>query len=226
MLAENIAQYARQKGIGSLPKGLQKWAADQLAPPTIHWTQEIATMTAREVSIVKGRKRQTYLEVNRRAHGSDWIIPGRRASIPDLVVGIDTSGSMLDGSLNRAMSEVNGVLRARGVKKIRYLTIEAMTGEVKKSRGRKLDELGSSGGGTDMRIGYRLVGELIPRPTNFILFTDGETPWPKEKDNIPGVRCMAAIITASKSRYEQIVENVPSWIKTVYVPLSELNKAA
>jgi hypothetical protein len=55
------------------------------------------------------------------------------------------------------------------------------------------------------------------RPTNFILLTDGETPWPEEEDRINGVHCLAGIISTEK-RYERIIEEVPSWITPVHIP--------
>jgi len=224
-LAEDITKHVEAKGIGSVPKGLREWATERLAPPSVDWRQELMSVFGTELSAVRGRKRQTYNEVNRRSWNSKWAMPGRRATVPNIVIGLDTSGSMFDGSLDKALSEATGVLRAKGVKpdQVRTMTIEAMSGEVTRVKGRKIDLVDSSGGGTDMRQGFKAVKELTPRPTNFILLTDGETPWPTEDDVVVGVRCVAGIITRSREDYERLIAATPHWLRTIYIPLEELS---
>ena len=203
---------------------MREWATERLAPPSVDWRQELTSVFGTELSAVRGRQRQTFNEVNRRSWNSKWAMPGRRATVPNIVIGLDTSGSLYDGSLDRALSEATGVLRAKGVKsdQVRSMTIEAMAGEVSRVKGRKITAVDSSGGGTDMRVGFKAVRELAPKPTNFILFTDGETPWPTEKDAVVGVRCVAGIITDSQENYERLISGTPHWLRTIFIPRDAL----
>ena len=97
-----------------------------------------------------------------------------------------------------------------------------MVGEVTTQRGRKLSGLDNAGGGTDMRVAYKAVHEMLPkqRPTNFILLTDGYTPWPDEDERVPGVQYLAGIICADE-QYEGLSERIPAWITPVHIPRSD-----
>lgn len=214
---------AAEKGIGS-GRGNLDWAEEKLAPPKVDWRRKMQVSVARQIEIaVKGNSKNSYSQPNRRNDSKRFIIPGRRAVDPNVLVGIDKSGSMLDGSLDSAISETTGILRSKGVKHVRVMPVDTIASEVSTQRGRKLKGLSGVGGGTDMRDAYRAVAEMPARlrPSNFILLTDGMTPWPTEDERIPGVYCLAGIITRSEDSYERIIRDLPSWIVPVHIELDD-----
>ncbi len=208
-----------EKSIGRMTGSMRDWAMERLAPPKVDWRRKMRVSVHGQIIAVKGHARDSYSQPNRRHQDSSFIIPGRRATDPNVIVGIDKSGSMLGGDLEIAVSEATGVLRSRGVKKIRVMDIDVMVGTVSTQRGRKLGALDNVGGGTDMRVAYKAIYEMNPRqrPTNFILLTDGYTPWPDEADRVPGVQYLVGII-CGEAVYEKLAEPVPAWITPVHIP--------
>jgi len=217
-VAREIKQRA-EKSIGTMTGSMRDWAMERLAPPKVDWRRKMRVSVHGQIIAVKGHARDSYNQPNRRNDSKQFILPGRRATDPNVIIGIDKSGSMLGGDLEIAISEATGVLRSRGVKKIRVMDIDVMVGEVSTQRGRKLAALDNVGGGTDMRVAYKAIYEMNPRqrPTNFILLTDGYTPWPDEADRVPGVHYLVGIICEDDS-YENISSKVPDWIVPVHIP--------
>ena len=220
-VAEAIKEQAA-KGIGS-GRGNLDWAEEKLAPPKVDWRRKMRVSVIGQVIAVKGNARDSYNQPNRRNDSKHFIMPGRRATDPNVLVGIDKSGSMFDGSLNLAINETTGILRARGIKNIRIMPVDTIASEVTTKRGRTLGTISGAGGGTDMREAYYAIRDMPAkrRPTNFILLTDGETPFPSEDEKIPGVYCLAGIITRREDDYERITNTLPSWITTVHIPLDD-----
>ncbi|TXH09957.1 MAG: hypothetical protein E6R04_06740 [Spirochaetes bacterium] len=206
-------------GIGNLPSGITGWAADKLRPPKIDWRRKMRVSLLGQIIAVKGNAKASFDQPNRRHMNTDFIIPGRRAVDPNVLIGVDVSGSMLGGCLDMAVAQATSILRARGIKKIRTVEVDVRAGGVKTQRGKKLQDLDVVGGGTDMRVFFDTVREMPhrARPSNAILFTDGYTEWPSETDVIPGTKFLVGII-CDESRYDSLAAGVPSWIEPVQVP--------
>lgn len=226
-VAKEITKEA-SKNPGKMPSGMKDWAAEKLTPPKIDWRKKMRRAAHGQIIAVRGNARDSYNQPNRRNDSKDFILPGRRAVDPNVLIGLDVSGSMLDGSLDLAVSETTNILRARNVKKIRVMEVDVMASEAKINRGRKLGALDAVGGGTDMSKAYYAIREMPPRarPSNFILLTDGYTPWPGEADVIPGVYCLAGIIADCESTYNSLVRSMPSWIIPIYIPKEDLEAEA
>lgn len=207
------------KTAGNYSKEQQEWAESVLKPPVIPWWEKLRRPLVSQITSVRGSGKYTYSQPNRRFTDTEFCIPGKRKVDPRVLIGLDTSGSMLDGSLDMAINEATHILRSRSVRKLQVMNITTVINNLETRRGRSLGDIGE-GGGTDMRVAYRAVNELTgrDRPTNFILLTDGETPWPDESDTVPGVHCLAGIITTDE-RYEELASRLPSWIIPVHIPL-------
>lgn len=208
-----------EKSIGTMTGSMKDWAMDKLAAPKVDWRRKMRVSVHGQVIAVKGHARDSYSQPNRRNQDPKFIVPGRRATDPNVIIGIDKSGSMLGGELEVAISEATGVLRSRGVKKIRVMDIDVMVGTVATARGRKLGVMDNVGGGTDMRVAYQAVYDMNPRqrPTNFILLTDGYTPWPDDTLRIIGVQYLVGII-CDEDMFEKLSGPVPAWITPVHIP--------
>ncbi|HMM82843.1 MAG TPA: VWA-like domain-containing protein [Terrimesophilobacter sp.] len=123
---------------------------------------------------------------------------------------VDTSASVDDQLLARALGEVDGAISALGVpdSNITIYSVDAAVHTVAKVR-RAQDAKLVGAGGTDLRIGLRAVELERPRPDVIIVFTDGDTPWPASPP--PGAIVIAAIL----GRDRKLLPQTPNWVTRV-----------
>ena len=134
----------------------------------------------RELASVSGRVDYTYRRPSRRADAvGDVVLPSLHRPIPDVAIVCDTSGSMHDELLARALAEVEGILTRAGLRQgfVRVLAVDTNVHAVRRVT-RSADVELAGGGGTDMGEGIRAAAALRPRPSIVIVLTDGYTPWP------------------------------------------------
>ena len=163
---------------GSVPLLLERWAKAELAPPEIPWERELGTRVSRAVVAASGSDSYAYDRPSRRATQPHIILPRSVRVVPNAAVVIDTSGSMSEECLWRALSEVNGVTRAIGQSELTIICCDAAPAPPQSVRNaRDIRLLG--GGGTDMGAGIARALQLRPRPGVIVVMTDGSTPWPE-----------------------------------------------
>ena len=123
---------------------------------------------------------------------------------------IDTSYSVDDGLLARALGEVDGALLALGVAggEVTVYSCDAAVHTVERVR-RAQDTNLAGGGGTDLRAGLAAVDTQRPRPDVVIVFTDGDTPWP------PGPPPGCSVIVALLGRDRAELPPTPAWATRV-----------
>ena len=128
--------------------------------------------------------------------------------MPGVAVVVDTSGSITQGMLAAALSEVAGVLRAAGQREgVTVLSVDAAVHSCQRVFRPEQVRL-SGGGGTDMGAGLTAAEKLRPRPDVAIVVTDGYTPWPKEPP-----RALKTIVVLTDARGAS-----PAWAKTLMLP--------
>ncbi len=134
------------------------------------------------------------------------MLPGQHRPIPRVSIIIDTSASVDDGLLARALSEVDGVIGALGIPgaNLTIYSVDAAVNTTQNLRSAK-DATLIGAGGTDLRIGLTAIGAQRPRPDVVIVFTDGDTPWPATPP--PG----AVTIIALLGRKEDVLPLTPTW---------------
>lgn len=208
-VAMDVAATEHAKGRGSVPAGLSRWAAGVLAPPTVAWDRLLRAAVRRAVADRAGRVDYTYARPSRRTLPG-IIKPAMRA--PSLIVSIvvDTSGSMNQGDLDAAMSEVSGVLRTSGIARdrVRLVSCDAAATTATRIRSATTAQL-TGGGGTDMRVGITAAEQATPAPHIVIVLTDGDTPWPADATR---ARLVCAIIS------DRPPVRTPPWATTVHIP--------
>lgn len=195
---------------GHAPGHLDRWA-QRLAEPRIPWEYLLAQATRRGVGWTSGRTHTTYTRPNRRAASTPGIVlPGWRRQNPTVACIVDTSGSVDDLLLGRALGEVEGALLALGVGStdLTVLACDAAVQTVARLR-RVRDAALAGGGGTDLRVALAAVDNLRPRPTLTVVFTDGYTPWP----DAPPPGC--AVVVALLRHPEQELPEVPVWATVI-----------
>lgn len=187
-VAEAVTRHAA-RGAGNVPADLLRWAQGELRPPKIHWRDKLRRLVRAGVSNASGKVDYTWARPGRRQiclaqaaqalGGEEVVLPSLRGFHPIVAVGIDTSGSMGEDEIGRAMSEVSGVLRAVGAPVALLACDCRVAGPPKKIR--SLSEAATclrGGGGTDFRPLMAEVEKLRPRPSMFIFMTDGDGPSP------------------------------------------------
>jgi predicted metal-dependent peptidase len=206
-VAVEIAAAATARG--DMPGGWERWAAQQLDPPTVAWRKVLAGAIRQAVAWRAGMVDYSYHRPGRRRLPR-IITPAWRRPIPTIAAVVDTSGSMSRADLDAAMAEVQGIASGVGVRgrQLRLLSVDAAAHSVTPVNDLRQIVL-TGGGGTDMRVGITAAEALKPRPDAIVVLTDGDTPWPQT----PGrAKLVCAVISA------QPPARTPSWATTVHIP--------
>ncbi len=180
---------AASRGECSSP-GLVLWARDLLSPQVL-WRDLLRTAIGRPVREVTRDPHADWTRPDRRADSRpDFPRPGVRHQAPEIAVVVDTSASMDQTLLDAAVTEINGLLRRRGVR-----TLQVVSCDTESARPQRVRRLGDlvlrGGGGTDLRVGIDAAASCRPRPTVVVVLTDGETPWP---DAAPPRTALVAVV--------------------------------
>ena len=204
-----VTDHVASKGRGSVPAGLDRWARRVLAPPVVPWPVVLRAAVRRAVSTQAGMVDQTYARPGRR-QTPGIVTPAMVEPQVIVAVVIDTSGSMGQGDLDAAMSEVNGVLSANGVDRdhLHLLACDAEAATAQRVRSLADVKL-VGGGGTDMRVGIAAAEALRPAPHVVVVLTDGDTPWPERRTRS---RLVCGVVSARPPK------GTPPWATTVAIP--------
>jgi predicted metal-dependent peptidase len=164
---------------------------------------------------VAGNVDYTYRRPSRRAGSVPKVIlPAMHRPIPNVAVVCDTSGSMHEQLLARALAEVEGLLARGGLRQaqIRVLAVDTNVHAVRRvSRASQVELAG--GGGTDMGAGIAAAASLRPRPSVIVVLTDGFTPWPDKPPK--GVRVVVGLLTQSMIPIDHFAP--PTWARIVRI---------
>lgn len=197
-----------------VPGGWRRWA-DALLRPAVDWRRALAAEIRRGVSREAGRVDYSYRRPSRRATvAGPVVLPAMERPSPAVAVVVDTSGSMADAHLLRAMSEIDGLLRSVGVRDgVTVLAVDAAVHEVRRVHNARQVAL-TGGGGTDMAEGIAAAMRLRPRPSVVVVLTDGLTPWPAEGPR--GASVVVALVDKPRHKWPP-----PPWARVVLVDADE-----
>ncbi len=206
-------QRADAREPGTVAGGWVRWA-ESVLPSRIDWRRVLAAEVRSAVAAVAGKVDYSYRRPSRRAHLTpEIVLPTLVRPVPEVAIVCDTSGSMHERLLARALAEVEGVLVRAGLRQgqVRVLAVDTVVQAVRRvSRAAQVDLAG--GGGTDMGSGIYAAADLRPRPSVVIVLTDGFTPWPSEPP--PGVRVIVGLL--SEGRFPHRWEP-PGWARTIVI---------
>ena len=121
MVAIEYTEHATRRG--NQPGDAWRWARSILEPRT-PWEPLLARAVRRAVGYAAGRGEYTYTRPSR--HRTPGIVlPGQRRPVPRVALVVDTSASVDDALLARALGEVDGVLRALGGTSVTVYAVDA-----------------------------------------------------------------------------------------------------
>jgi predicted metal-dependent peptidase len=206
-VADEVLRHCRGLEAGTVPAGLRRWA-EQLLGARVDWRRVLAAEVRRGVAAVAGTVDYSYRRPSRRAAAvRDVVLPALHRPVPEVAAVVDTSGSMDETLLGRAVAEVDGLVRSLGQRRLPVLPCDAAVHAVRRvSSGRQVELLG--GGGTDMGAGLEAASRLRPRPAVVVVLTDGLTPWPPAGP--PGIRVVVALLGGNG-------RPAPGWARVVRV---------
>jgi predicted metal-dependent peptidase len=209
-VAEEVRKEA-EKGRGTIPGGLRRWAEEYLKPPTIPWRQKLARAVRGAIAYRPGAVDLHYTAPSRRQAGIGFgpgkpILPALRAPIPRVSVIVDTSGSMGAGELNTAISETRGVLDACGAN-VQFCACDAAVHTLQKVRTwKEAVSLLKGGGGTDFRPAFEAVVKDHPKPDVVIFITDGMGPAPEEPPPCKVIWVLVGPYRSTPATWGEIIE--------------------
>ncbi|MDA8319439.1 MAG: VWA-like domain-containing protein [Actinomycetota bacterium] len=198
---------------GSVPAGWLRWA-ESVLPSRVDWRRVLAAEVRGAVAAVAGKVDYSYRRPARRAHlHQDLIIPALRRPVPDVAIVCDTSGSMDERLLARALAEIDAMLARAGLRQgqVRVLAVDTAVHAIRRAR-RAADVVLAGGGGTNMGAGIAAAAALRPRPSLIIVLTDGYTPWPQRPP--PGVRVVVGLLATG---FGPDGWTPPPWARTVVI---------
>ena len=224
-LINEIAHDVEEAEMGSEHGDLKDWAHNTLNPK-IDWRKELASQIRRAVQSKRGKSDYTYNKTSRRQDGRNYIVPAMIEYDPEIVVAVDTSGSMGsrtpsgDRILDVAVSEIDGILKGSGKSQVPVFAVDTEAADVQKVKSAK-DVITSGGGGTNMSAGISAAEKMRPQPDVVIIVTDGYTPWPDRKPK-GGMSVLVARIGMSKKERTDSYWKVPSWARVVDIDRDDL----
>ncbi len=182
-IERSIAVFQQMKKImGDLPAGLSRFYT-KLLTPEIDWRRLLKNLVDK---VVQGAEDYFWDTPNFRHPFAEDIIlpsPGEKEK-PNIIIAIDTSGSITEKELTRFISEVSEILKQDGLDNVLVITTDVVVHEkvlVKdiKDIPKKINFKG--GGGTN----FKDIFEKVKNPELMVFFTDGYAVYPKEKPNYP-----------------------------------------
>jgi len=211
-IAAEIQRHAAREP-GTVGGGWMRWA-ETVLPSRIDWRQVLAAEVRSAVATASGKVDYSYRRPSRRAHLSrDVVLPTLERPVPDVAIVCDTSGSMHERLLARALAEVEAILARVGLRQaqVRVLAVDTDVQATRRvSRAAQVQLAG--GGGTDMGAGIEAAARLRPRPSIIIVLTDGFTPWPERPP--AGIRVVVGLLSEAGGAPEW---EPPAWARTVLV---------
>ena len=172
-IKEAMIAAAQSAGAGKVPSGIARMISD-MTEPKMNWRQ-LLRMNIQ--SIVKSN--YTFARPNRKSQHSGAILPGlSTAETIDIVVAIDTSGSISNEQAKDFLSEVKGIMDEYVNFKLDLLCFDTKIYNYSQFTGDNSDELADykvrGGGGTNFMCVWDFLKEENIEPKKLIMFTDME----------------------------------------------------
>jgi predicted metal-dependent peptidase len=177
-VAVDVLAHAKRHGMGSVPDSMRRWAEAAISPPKISWRDKLRTLGRARINYRPGGTESTYRKISRRQGGIGFglgrpLVPAQVSVTPNVMIAIDTSGSMGESEGLRALAEADAILKTLGCSAY-FVSCDC---EVNASvRVRSINEIKlhlGGGGGTDFRPVFEELSRIKPSPDLVIFITDG-----------------------------------------------------
>lgn len=177
--AAAIAKATKEKSIGTNEGHIAR-VFETLFKPKINWRDQL-------VDAIKSssKERPTYNRLSRRSQDSDICFPGMTGERINVIMGIDTSGSMSEDDINEGLAELSGIIEQYEGWKLTLVSCDTnvhVIGEYDSDFGddfTSIDKTLIGGGGTILQpiVDYAVEEYETGNDVNAcIIFTDGYIP--------------------------------------------------
>lgn len=230
-VAEAAKQYAKSHP-GDVPGFVSDWAKEVLSHTPVNWRRVLSGSFRRAVQWKRGMQDYDRKRVRRRQPIAGVLLPGMRSPKPQILVGIDTSGSNMH-KVPVVLHELKKIMTSMGVRdeELRAFAVDVDVDKVNPVRN-PFTVLDNSRmyGGTDMRPAYKFAAKIKPAADIFVLCTDGEVGGKSGWDSKPPAGRKMKYITVllvdeshdwSKSIIEDARATVGLWSDIVVVDISQ-----
>ena len=170
-IKEAVLAAAQASGAGNLPGGVKRMIKD-LVEPVMDWRELLQQQIESTV-----KSDFTWARPSRRSWHMDAVMPGMKPGEQiDVVIGIDTSGSITDKDLKIFLSEIKGIMEAYDEYKITVMGWDTEVHNVGTFNSDNLEDISSfepgGGGGTDPHCVWNYLQANDIEPKKLIMFTD------------------------------------------------------
>lgn len=168
---EAVLAAANAAGAGNLPGGVKRMIKD-LVEPVMDWRELLQQQIESTI-----KSDFTWARPSRRSWHMDAVMPGMKPGEQiDVVIGIDTSGSITDKDLKVFLSEIQGIMEAYDEYKITVLGWDTEVHNVGTFNSDNLEDIATfepgGGGGTDPHCVWKWLQDNDVEPKKLIMFTD------------------------------------------------------
>ena len=170
-IKEAVLAAAEASGAGNVPGNIKRMIKD-LTAPVVNWRELLQQQIQ---SIIKNDF--SFSRPSRRSWHMDAVLPGmKNAQTIDVVVAIDTSGSITDQDLKIFLSEVKGIMDMYDDYRVHIITWDTEVYNPKNYTPDLSDDIAEyepgGGGGTDPHCVWKYLQENEIEPKKLIMFTD------------------------------------------------------
>ena len=170
-IKEAVLQAAQAAGAGNLPGGVKRMIKD-LTEPQISWKELLEQQIQSTI-----KNDYTFARPGRKSWHMDAILPATKPGEQiDIVIGIDTSGSIGPEDLKIFFSEIKGIMDSYSEYKMVVMGWDTEIGGVGEFTSDNLEDITSfdpqGGGGTDPMCVWEYLKANDIEPNKLIMFTD------------------------------------------------------
>ena len=170
-IKEAVLAAAQASGAGNLPSGVKRMIKD-LVEPVMDWRELLQQQIESTI-----KSDFTWARPSRRSWHMDAVMPGMKPGEQiDVVIGIDTSGSITDTDLKVFLSEIKGIMEAYDEYKITVMGWDTEVHNVGEFTSDSIEDISSfepgGGGGTDPHCVWNYLQANNIEPKKLIMFTD------------------------------------------------------
>jgi predicted metal-dependent peptidase len=183
--ASGALQAQNAQGQRPLPDAIRRLVAQALLPPILDWRDVVRTFICEHV---RGDQERSPWPSRRSEAVGEHLASLRRSRVPDLVVLVDSSGSIGADRLRVVVSEIDGICSELSVA-VRVIVIdESVLVDMEIEDAFELVPRLSGGRGSDFRPAFSRL-EAEDQPIMVVAFTDGEIAVPEAQP-----KCVEALL--------------------------------
>ncbi len=210
-VCKEMQEHETRHGRGSVPGDLLRMANEILNPKVDPWKEFLAAVRW-ATTATHGFGDYTYKKLPRRTVAGGVRLPAHFRPSPQVLVLVDTSGSMGEKDLGLALGVIRQGTRHVAAECMKVAAADTEIHVVQKVFSAESVKL-IGGGGTDMGAAMEEAAKLRPAPDVLILVSDGITPWPAAELR---QRCVVLLTQPECEHYP-----VPKWMKTIQLEVKE-----